>query len=35
LAGASLCMMGVGLLAWMYLRRRWPRIGAAMVHAQP
>jgi DHA1 family bicyclomycin/chloramphenicol resistance-like MFS transporter len=27
LASASLCMMGVGLVAWMFIRRRWPHIG--------
>jgi DHA1 family bicyclomycin/chloramphenicol resistance-like MFS transporter len=27
LATASLLMMGVGLMAWMYLHRRWPAIG--------
>ncbi len=27
LASASLCMMGVGLVAWMFIRRRWPYIG--------
>ena len=27
LAGASLCMMGVGLGAWIFLRRRWPQVG--------
>jgi DHA1 family bicyclomycin/chloramphenicol resistance-like MFS transporter len=27
LATASLLMMGVGLVAWMYLHRRWPAIG--------
>ena len=31
LAGASLCMMGVGLSAWMFLRRRWPQIGNAVL----
>jgi DHA1 family bicyclomycin/chloramphenicol resistance-like MFS transporter len=28
LALASLLMMGQGLLAWWYIRRRWPAIGA-------
>jgi MFS transporter, DHA1 family, multidrug resistance protein len=28
LAGASLAMMGIGLLAWLYLHHRWPDIGA-------
>lgn len=27
LASASLAMMGVGLVAWVYLHRRWPDIG--------
>jgi len=27
LASASLCMMGVGLVAWMFIRRRWPYVG--------
>lgn len=27
LAAASLAMMGVGLVAWIYLHRRWPDIG--------
>jgi DHA1 family bicyclomycin/chloramphenicol resistance-like MFS transporter len=31
LAGASLCMMGVGLGAWMFMRRRWPQIGNAVL----
>ena len=31
LAGASLCMMGVGLGAWMFLRRRWPQIGNEII----
>ncbi len=31
LAGASLCMMGVGLCAWMFLRRRWPQIGNEII----
>ncbi len=35
LAGASLGMMGVGLCAWMWMRRRWPRIGADIVTSQP
>jgi DHA1 family bicyclomycin/chloramphenicol resistance-like MFS transporter len=29
LAAASLAMMCVGLMAWVYLRRRWPHIGRA------
>jgi len=35
LAGASVCMMGVGLCAWMWLRHRWPRIGADLVNSSP
>lgn len=31
LALASLAMLGIGLLAWLYLHRRWPEIGR---HAQ-
>jgi len=31
LAAASLCMMGVGLCAWLFLRRRWSKIGNAIV----
>jgi DHA1 family bicyclomycin/chloramphenicol resistance-like MFS transporter len=27
LAASSLCMMGVGLMAWIYIHRRWPEIG--------
>lgn len=27
LATASICLMGVGLVAWMYMRRRWPAVG--------
>ena len=27
LATASLLMMGVGLVAWVYLHHRWPEIG--------
>ena len=32
LATASLLMMGVGLLSWIYIRRRWPEIGRTVVH---
>jgi MFS transporter, DHA1 family, multidrug resistance protein len=28
LAATSLAMMGIGLLAWLYLHHRWPEIGA-------
>ena len=34
LAATSLCMMGVGLAAWMWLRRRWPSTGADLVTLQ-
>ena len=27
LAAASLCMLGIGLVAWFYLHQRWPEIG--------
>lgn len=27
LATASICLMGIGLVAWMYMRRRWPAVG--------
>ncbi len=27
LATASLCMMGIGLVAWLFLRKHWPAIG--------
>ncbi len=30
LAASSLAMMCVGLLAWFYVRRRWPEIGASV-----
>ncbi len=30
LASASLLMLGIGLLAWLYLHRRWPEIGRAV-----
>jgi DHA1 family bicyclomycin/chloramphenicol resistance-like MFS transporter len=32
LATASLLMMGIGLLAWIYLHRRWPEIGRTAGH---
>jgi DHA1 family bicyclomycin/chloramphenicol resistance-like MFS transporter len=32
LAAASLGMMCVGLLSWIYIRRRWPDIGQTVVH---
>jgi len=32
LAAASLAMMGVGLLSWIYIRHRWPVIGNVIVH---
>ena len=33
LAVASLLMLCIGLLSWMYIRHRWPEIGNAIVHA--
>ena len=27
LAASSICMMAIGLVAWMYMHRRWPAIG--------
>jgi DHA1 family bicyclomycin/chloramphenicol resistance-like MFS transporter len=30
LAVSSLLMMGVGLVAWIYMHRRWPEIGRAV-----
>ncbi len=30
LAAGSLLMMGIGLVAWIYLHRRWPDIGRAI-----
>ncbi|WP_341913237.1 multidrug effflux MFS transporter [Polaromonas sp. YR568] len=30
LAAVSLLMMGIGLLAWLYLHHRWPEIGRAV-----
>jgi DHA1 family bicyclomycin/chloramphenicol resistance-like MFS transporter len=33
LAVASVGMMGVGLSAWFYIRRRWPEIGQHVVQA--
>ena len=35
MASASMAMMLVGLLAWVYLRKRWPDIGQAPSHAVP
>lgn len=32
MAAVSLAMMCVGLIAWIYLRRRWPDIGQAVTH---
>jgi len=32
LATASLLMMGIGLLAWVYLHHRWPEIGRTTGH---
>jgi DHA1 family bicyclomycin/chloramphenicol resistance-like MFS transporter len=30
LAAVSLLMMGIGLVAWLYLHKRWPEIGRAV-----
>ena len=35
MAASSLAMMCVGLLAWIYLRHRWPEIGAMPVVVAP
>jgi DHA1 family bicyclomycin/chloramphenicol resistance-like MFS transporter len=32
LACASLAMLSVGLLSWLWLHRRWPEIGRAIEH---
>ena len=32
MAAVSLAMMCVGLVAWIYVRRRWPEIGQVVVH---
>ena len=32
MAAVSLAMMCVGLVAWIYVRRRWPEIGQMVVH---
>lgn len=32
MAAASLAMMCVGLVAWLYVRRRWPEIGQMVMH---
>jgi len=32
LAAASLAMMCVGLVSWIYVRRRWPEIGQMVLH---
>jgi DHA1 family bicyclomycin/chloramphenicol resistance-like MFS transporter len=32
LALASLSMLGIGLVAWLYLHHRWPEIGAQTAH---
>ena len=33
LAATSICMMGIGLVAWMYIRRHWPAIGNEILKA--
>ncbi len=35
LALASLSMLGIGLVAWLYLHHRWPEIGAQASHPPP
>jgi DHA1 family bicyclomycin/chloramphenicol resistance-like MFS transporter len=35
LAGASLGMMCIGLVAWLYLHRRWPDIGRRIASHEP
>jgi len=35
LAGASLGMMCIGLMAWLYLHRRWPDIGRRIASHEP
>ena len=35
MAATSLLMMGVGLLAWVFVRRRWPAIGQTVSHPVP
>ena len=35
MAAVSLAMMCVGLVAWVYVRRRWPEIGQMVVHPLP
>ena len=35
MAATSLIMMGVGLLAWVFVRKRWPDIGQTVIHAPP
>ena len=32
MAAVSLAMMCVGLVAWIYVRRRWPEIGQVVLH---
>ena len=32
LAAASLIMMCLGLVSWVYIRRRWPEIGQSVAH---
>jgi len=33
LAATSLGLLGIGLLAWLYIRHRWPDIGHTIAHA--
>jgi len=32
LASTSLGLLGIGLLAWLYIRHRWPDIGHTIAH---
>ncbi|MDP3865586.1 MAG: Bcr/CflA family drug resistance efflux transporter, partial [Rhodoferax sp.] len=34
LAATSLAMLSVGLLAWLWLHRRWPEIGRFIEHPE-
>ena len=33
LAATSICMMGIGLVAWVHMRKRWPAIGNEILKA--
>jgi DHA1 family bicyclomycin/chloramphenicol resistance-like MFS transporter len=30
LAATSICLMGIGLVAWVHMRKRWPAIDAGL-----